>query len=86
MGTYLELEIYDGAQYHTYQNRKYYSAHISWHMNTVHRDKSCYVAEDCKSVWYKSFLPVSQFLNTPSVYFLEDVYTEHRKKNGKTIY
>ena len=36
-------------------------------------------------IWYETFFAVSQFMNTPTVYFLEQVDGEHRHQNGETV-
>jgi hypothetical protein len=43
------------------------------------------IADDSQRIWYETFFAVSQFMNTPTVYFLEQVDGEHRHQNGETV-
>ena len=51
----------------------------------IHGDETGDIADDSQRIWYETFFAVSQFMNTPTVYFLEQVDGEHRHQNGETV-
>lgn len=61
------------------------AAHIAGQVYLIHGDETGDIADDSQRIWYETFFAVSQFMNTPTVYFLEQVDGEHRHQNGETV-
>ena len=65
------LEIDQRAKDHADEGGYDNTWHIAGQVYLIHGDETSDIADDSQRIWYETFFAVSQFMNTPTVYFLE---------------
>lgn len=85
VGTDFYPGIDEGTDDHTDEGGYHDAAHVAGQMNVVHGDQAGHVAQDGHAVGDKTFFAVSQFMEGPSIDFVEQVDAQHRHQDSEAI-